>query len=243
MKRLQAASEPGAASGYPRYTILMSIEKRGAMKFFLLWVMTRIKERGWPKAEGLLRRRKVITEEAVIAATQDAVRIAITIGGSLPETARAIAITFEDAGQPISREDVDKWIDNAAAMGDAKMAGLSDIYPQWLRFCTITALSKSGNTQHFLWTGGSKYDMEDPEVNKMLTQSTAVAGIAMCRALRHPNEAQNLFHDSDALESTEPELQELVSGPAIYSGWLHMAEMLVSRFSEEEGLPRYEDLT
>ncbi|MFC1977559.1 hypothetical protein ACFLWS_04765 [Chloroflexota bacterium] len=42
--------------------------------------MTRIQERGWPKARGLLGRRKVITEEVVIAAMQDAIRIAVTSG-------------------------------------------------------------------------------------------------------------------------------------------------------------------
>ena len=214
------------------------------MKFFLLWIMTRLKERGWPKARGLLRRRKVITEEVVIAATQDAIRIAITIGGSLPEVARAIAITCLDTSdEPVTRKAVDKWIDKAATMGDEKMTALSDVYPEWLRFCSITAVTSNGDVQHHPWVGvHEEYDMEGPIINKMYVQSTALAGIAMCWAYKHANEAKNLFNNPDTTEAIEPELQELVSGPAIYSAWLHMAKMLVSRYSEEEGLPRYEDL-
>ena len=90
--------------------------------------------------------------------------------------------------------------------------------------------------------GGDKYDMEDPEVNKMLTLGTALAAIAMCWALRHPHEAPDLFHDPNVVESIEPELQEWASGRVTYSAWLHMAEELVSRYSKKEGFPRYEDL-
>ena len=81
------------------------------MEFFALWVTTRIRERGWPKTEGLLRRRKVIVEAAIVAAMQDAVRVAITIGGSLPDIARAIAATFMDPRHTITRKHVDEWID------------------------------------------------------------------------------------------------------------------------------------
>jgi hypothetical protein len=81
---------------------------------------------------------------------------------------------------------------------------------------------------------------------------TTLAVIAMCWAYRHTNEAENLFNNPDAIgylaeglppeEAVTPELQESVSGPAIYSAWLHMAEMLVSRYSEEVGFPKYDDL-
>ncbi|MFC2059705.1 hypothetical protein ACFLTZ_01255 [Chloroflexota bacterium] len=224
------------------------------MKFFLLWIVTRLKEKGWPKTRGLLRKRRVLTEEVVIAATQDTIRIAITIGGSMPEVARAIAMTcVELFDKPLTGKAVDDWIDEAATMGNEKMENLSDIFPEWLRFCSITAVSNAGDVKHLSWVGAhEKYDMEDPIVNKMYVQATALAVIAMCWALRHPNGAQNLFHNPDALEHIErdlpaelrglPELQESVSGPAIYSAWLHMAEMLVSRYSEEEGLPSYEEL-
>ena len=214
------------------------------MKFFILWIMTRLKEEGWPKAWGLLKRRKIITEEAVIAATQDAIRIAITIGGSLPEVARAIAITCVDTSdEPVTRKAVEKWIDKAATQGDEKMTNLSDIYPEWLRFCSITAVSSDGDVQHYPWSGvHEEYDMEDTYINELYTQSTALAVIAMCWAYRHANEAENLFKNPAATEAVEPGLQELVSGPAIYSGWLHMAEMLVSRYSKGVGLPKYEDL-
>ncbi len=206
--------------------------------------MTRLKEEGWPKARGLLRRRKVITEEAVIAATQDAIRIAITIGGSLPEVARAIAITCVDTSdEPVTRKAVEEWIDKAATMGDEKMTALSDIYPEWLRFCSITAVSSNGDVQHYRWVGvHEEYDTEAPILIEMYSQSAALAEIAMCWAHRHPNKAKNLFKNPAATEAIEPELQELASGPAIYSGWLHMAEMLVSRYSEEVGFPKYEDL-
>jgi len=214
------------------------------LKFFLLWIMTRLKEGGWPKARGLLRRRKVITEEAVIAATQDAIRIAITIGGSLPDVARAIAITCMDTSdEPLTQKAVEKWIDKAATMGDEKMTNLSDIYPEWLRFCSITAVSSNGDVQYCPWVGvHEEYDTENPILIKMYSQSTALAGIAMCWAHRHANEAENIFKNPAAMEVIDGELQELVSGPEIYSAWLHMAEMLVARYSEEEGLPKYEDL-
>ena len=214
------------------------------MKFFQFWIGTRIKERGWPKTRGLLRRRKVITEEVVIAATQDAIRIAITIGGSLPDVAKAIAITCMDtSGEPLTQKAVEKWMNRSATMGDVKMTNLSNIYPEWLRFCSITATSCDGSVQHFLWRGThDEYDMEDPYVNEIYVQSTALAVIAMCWSLRHPNRTKNLFKNAAAIEETEPKLRELVSSHAIYSSWLNMAEMLVSRYSEEEGLPKYEDL-
>lgn len=89
------------------------------MEFFGLWIGTRLKEKGWPKTRGLLRRKRVITEEAFVSATQDAVRIAITIGGSLPEVARAIAITYvELSNESLTRKAVEKWIDRSATMGD-----------------------------------------------------------------------------------------------------------------------------
>ena len=183
-------------------------------------------------------------------------RVAITIGASLPESARSIAITFSKKGRPTTQEEVDKWIDEAASRGVSKITSLSDIYPQWLRLCSITA-TDGLNQQHFLWnpsTGGPKYDMEDAEVSKMLVEGTALSGIAMCWALGYPNEAQNSFQDPDGIRpfesemrqigisSLEPEIRDLVSGPAIYASWLHMAETLVSRYSEAEGLPIYDTL-
>ena len=211
------------------------------MEFFIRWIMTRIKERGWPRTEGVLRRRKVITDDVVIAAMQDAVRVAITIGGSLPDIARAIAITCMKEGQA-TREDVDHWLDSGSDRGNEKINALSEIHPQWLRLCSITWI-KGDTIQHLLWSpGGDKYDMDTPEATEMIQQAVSLAGIAMCWALRHPDKAQDLFYDPDAVESTEPELQELVSAQAIYSGWLRMAEMLVSKYSEAVGFQRYEDL-
>ncbi len=113
--------------------------RRCTVEFFLLWLTTRIRERGWPKSEGLLRRRKVIVEAAIVAAMQDAVRVAITIGGSLPDMARAIAITCMEPRQTVRRKDVDEWIDKASDMGDEKMKALPETYPKWLRLCSITA--------------------------------------------------------------------------------------------------------
>jgi hypothetical protein len=212
------------------------------VEFFALWVTTRIREKGWPKSEGSLRRRKVIVEAAIVAAMQDAVRVAITIGGSLPDTARAIAITCMEPSQTIARKDVDEWIDKASAMGDEKMKALSETYPKWLRLCSITA-SRGDQIQHGVWSmADSKYDWDDPIVTESLKQATALAAIAMAWSLRHPSEAEGLFHDPHAVESMEPEVQELVSAQSIYSGWLHMAEELVSRYSTSVGFPRYEDL-
>lgn len=206
--------------------------------------MTRLKERGWPKTRGLLRRRKSITNEAIFAATQDAIRIAITIGGSLSEVARAIAITCLDTSdEPIKKRTVEKWIDKAATKGDEKMTALSDIYPEWLRFCSVAVVSSNGDVQHSLMAGDNeKYDIEPADFNKMYLSITTLAVIAMCWAHRHPNKAENLFKNPASMEVIDGELQELVSGPEIYAGWLHMAEMLVSRYSEGVGFPKYEDL-
>ncbi len=162
----------------------------------------------------------------------------------MPEVARAIAITCVDTlDEPITRKAVEKWIDEAATKGDEKMTALSDIYPEWLRFCSVTVVSSNGDVQHSLMAGDNEeYDIEPTDFNRMYLSITTLAVIAMCWAHRHPNKAENLFKNPATTEAIEPELQELVSGPAIYSGWLHMAEMLVSRYSEAEGLPKYEDL-
>ena len=212
------------------------------MKFFILWITTRLRERGWPKSEGLLRRRKVIVEGAIVAAMQDAVRVAITIGGSQPDIARAIAITCMEPGRTVTRKDVDEWIDKASDMGDAKISALSGTYPKWLRLCSITT-STGDEIQHFLWSmDGPKYDWDDPIVTKSLSQATRLALIAMTWSLRHPSIAQDLFHDPHLVESTEPELQKLVSAHSIYSGWLRMTEELVSRYSRSVGFSPYDEL-
>ena len=212
------------------------------MEFFALWVTTRIRERGWPKSEGLLRRRKVIVEAAIVAAMQDAVRVAITIGGSLPDMARAIAVTAMEQRQTITRKRVDEWIDKASDMGDQKIKALSETYPKWLRLCSMT-VSKGDEIHHGVWAmDDSKYDWDGPTVTKLLGEATVLAAIAMAWSLRHPTQAEDLFHDPHALESMEPELQEVVSARSAYSGWLLMAEDLVSRYSGSVGFPRYEDL-
>jgi hypothetical protein len=205
--------------------------------------MTRLKERGWPKTRGLLRRRKVITEEAVIAATEDAIRIAITIGGSLPEIARAIAITCMDSSdEPFTREAVEKWIDDGSMRGDEKMIGPPGNNPEWLKFRSITAGSSEGEFQVFTWTGDNKdYTWEDTDVIEMLKISTALAVIAMCWTLRHPDKAESLFTNPGA-EAMYPELKEYITGSEAYSSWLLMAKELVSRYSGEVGFPKYEDL-
>ena len=212
------------------------------MKFFILWITTRIMKRGWPKTEGILRRRKVIAEGVIVAAMQDAVRVAITIGGTMPDTARAIAITCVEQRQSLTREDVDDWIDKASDRGDKKIGAMLGFYPMWLRLCAITA-SKGDELQYFVWSmDGPQYGWSDPVVTQSLSKATSLAAIAMAWAVKHPAEAQELFHDSNTLESTETELRDLVSASEIYPGWLRMAEELVTRYSAAVGFQRYEDL-
>jgi len=85
--------------------------------FFLLWILTRLEENGWEKICGVLIKRKVYTEAAFINDNQDAIRIAITIGGRLPEVARAIAMSFVENIErfpfdaPITQKTVEEWID------------------------------------------------------------------------------------------------------------------------------------
>jgi hypothetical protein len=225
------------------------------MEFFMLWVMTRVKERGWPRTEGVLRRRQFITDDVVIAAMQDAVRVAITIGGSLPDAAKSIAITCMKEDQALTRETVNHWIDSTSEMGDAKIRALSEISPQWLRLCSITAF-KGNTTQCFLWVpGGDKYEIDTPKAMEMFNTAVALAEIAMCWSIRHPDKAQDLFYDPDGMEAMEQEvrelsgtrlneedLQEMVGAGSIHSGWLHIAETLVSKYSESVDFRKYEDL-
>jgi len=143
------------------------------------------------------------------------------------------------------------WIDKSATMGDEKMVALSDIFPKWLRFCSITGASKNGDVYHFRWDGSAdEYVVEDGHISEIQRQSLALAMIAMCWAYKYPNKAKKLFDNPNAAEelaiefpdSTSEELQDMVGSQAIYSSWLKMAEGLVSQCSNEFGFLNYEDL-
>lgn len=45
------------------------------MSFFSEWLITRLRETGWPKTEGIFRKRHDCTEESVTRAMQDVVRV------------------------------------------------------------------------------------------------------------------------------------------------------------------------
>jgi len=211
--------------------------------------MTRLEENGWPKTRGLLKKSKIVTEEAFVNATQDAIRIGLAVGASMPNIAKSIAITCVD--EPQTRKAVDEWIDKGATMGDEKMVALSDIFPKWLRFCSITAASKNGDVYHLPWAGSAdEYVVRDDDFIEIQIESLSLATIAMCWAYKYPNKAKRVFDNPTAVEKfaiesphfTSEELQDMVGSQAIYSSWLKMAEELVSRWSNEFGFLNYEDL-
>jgi hypothetical protein len=229
--------------------------------FFLLWILTRLEENGWPKIRGVLRKRKVYTEAAFINATQDAIRIAIIIGSSLPEVARAIAISFVEHIERfpfealITKRTVEEWVDKSATIGERKMTVLSDILPEWLRFCSITVKLSNGDVEHLRWIDDThkEYDENDGYISDIYVQSITLAGIAMCWAYKHASEAKSSFTNPDAIKKFKEKLlyevdfkqeglQEMLGSQSTYSSWLNLAEMLVSKYSEEVGFLKYEDL-
>ena len=211
------------------------------MEFFWMWIQTRLKETGWPKSKGLFRKRSVVTDGAIVAAAQDAIRVAITIGASHPDIAKSIAIEYLDETGQASKQKVDQWISDANLRGENKMSTLADVEPGWLRFCSIDA-SKGDMTRHFLWNGGDDEYVMGGDASDLILQSLAVAGIAMSWSMHHPSDAVKIFDLSMAPHFDRAEYSDFPSDEDAYAGWLHMGEELISRYKGAGGFINYQDL-
>jgi len=211
------------------------------MNFFWLWIQTRLKENGWPKTKGVIRKRTVVTDTAIIAATQDAIRVAITLGASRPDISRSIAIEYLRGAVPVTKERVEGWLHEANDKGENKMSALAEIEPGWLRFCSIEA-SKGEIVQIFPWNGGDdEYDMGG-NASELILQSLAVSGIAMSWGMNHPNDAVQTFDLSKSSHFEHDEFSDLLTSEGNYAGWLHMAEDLITRYQSVGGFRDYQEL-
>jgi hypothetical protein len=207
-----------------------SLIKEKRMEFFWEWIETRLRENGWPKTSGWINKKSLLAEEAIVEATQDALRIAITIGANHPDVAKSIASEFLGESGQVTQLEVDQWISEANQQGENKMSELAWAEPAWLRFCSFEA-TKDGEKRQFPWIG-SKDEYEDGgrDATDRLNQSIVIAGIAMSWALRHPEDAVSVFDMSKSPSVKSPENLISTFDEIAFSGWLHMAEELITRY-------------
>ena len=230
------------------------------MKFFEEWFLTRLKELGWPKSEGILTRKQYITERAFVEMLQDVIRIALALGSRLPDSAKAVAITYIGVGESTSQDDVEGWIDALAMSGEEKVSALSDVRPKWLRFVALALQDKSGNVFHRVWSGSEdKFEMKEAFAGNLVKSGIALSLIAMGWALRYPEEAQAalcaLSDEERARLLEDRALMLSMFGGAIggadqavselsetnYQKWEQMAQTSVALFSQAQGLPDFND--
>lgn len=208
--------------------------------FFLLLILTRIRERGWPKSKGLLSRRRVISEVAIVESMRDAVRTALTIGSSIPQAAQSLAILY---GPYPTQRAVNAAIDAFVEVGEFKMRWNPPIDPKWLQFCRV-GFDRPGQATLIDWSPTAhEFNFDDPVVGEMLAEARTNAMIAMAWGLRHPDDCVQLFH----VESAENEqystvflsrrMESAFDAQDIYDGWLHWAQDLVSRYETAIELP------
>ena len=224
------------------------------MQFFLEWLHTRLRERGWPKTEGLFRKKQYITEWALVEALQDLIRISLGLGCCLPDSAKRIAITCMSVDESTNQGDVEKWIDSASARGEEKVAALSDVSPGWLRLCSLTLSDNQGNVCHKVWEGeADKYDFDEAlSPQGLVPTAVSLAMISMCWALRHPEDAIAALNDwsdeqrnellgmfSEAVDGAEQTLDELTD--TNHESWVNMAQNSVNIFSDKIGLPDFDN--
>ncbi|MDG0867998.1 hypothetical protein GKO46_13090 [SAR202 cluster bacterium JH702] len=211
------------------------------MNFFWLWIQTRLKENGWPKSKGFINKRTVVTDTAIVAAAQDAIRVAITIGASHPDIARSIAIEYIGEAVQATRDRVDQWLHEANDKGESKMSDLAEVEPGWLRFCSIEA-SKGDMVKIFPWSGGDdEYDMSG-NASDLILQSLAVAGIAMGWGMSHSSDAVQIFDPSKSPHFERTDYSDFPSAEDTYASWLRMAEELITRYKGVGGFRDYDEL-
>ena len=210
------------------------------MDFFEEWIFTRIRERGWPKSKGLLR-KKVVSEGAIVASMQDAVRIALILGSGIPDVAKSIVIqniANVDLATSPSQQDVYDTIIFAADLGNQKLVSEPIRDPRWLQFCLIEVTNPQGDVGLIGWGASDEetYNFDDPTVGKMLGMANRNAHIAMAWAIENPDDCVQLFHSDRA------ELQTYGGAQGTYDGWMTMAKMMVTLYESAVGIQRLEDL-
>ena len=207
--------------------------------FFSEWLAARLSENGWPRTHGLLRRKRFYTEEAVVSAMQDAVRIALALGCELPSSAMDVAVTYVEPSPTPSKAEVDRWIESACEMGTRKVTALDDMRPKWIKLCSLTLVDKTGNPSVSPWQAiGDRFEEDAEDLNLALMNAESLAAIAMCWALKNPEAARDALADYPGRDDDPPELRAL----SPLGTWLEMAKVSLSTYASVIGLPSYEDL-
>ena len=195
------------------------------MEFFIHWLIARLLETGWPKTEGILRRRRYFTEEAITLAMQDVIRIGLALGAGLPEAAKEIAARYTDTST-----DLEEWVNSMSEHGSKKWHGLNDVSPLWLRFCSLNVSDKNGDEAVLLWTGThDKYYTEDEETMEIFRRVESLAVIAMSWGLVNPDTAISALDDYPGREGLEASLPGM-NGAS--DTWIEMAQNSFTIFSK-----------
>ena len=203
------------------------------MRFFLEFIRTRIRERGWPRRKGFLRLRRYVTEEAVVFAMQDAIRVALALGAYLPGAGRRVAATYVDAiataEDQVRESDVDAWVSRASELGACKYD--PEIRPGWLSMCSLIVADGPGHEGVVPWYGSQdEFLINSPETFDLLATAAACAGTAMAWAMEHRDAAIRCLSD-------DPRFPDFLRDTAGW-GWKHMAEAMVTEYEAKVGFPR-----
>lgn len=194
--------------------------------FFMLFIMTRLKERGWPKRKGL--RRKAVVDQAEIAQiAEEAIRIALMMGSQVPDfTERLIHQTFDN-----DQEAADAWINDVAKQGDNKIEALPDIWPIWERFVSLTVSGPPGRTSDFeiyAWStevGEEFYEWESDLTYSAIDSALALTLIALAWSYRNPTRVMGLFQHQPRKGRAEE-----IADPAAH---LAIAQRLIGRWEQD----------
>lgn len=194
--------------------------------FFMLFIMTRLRERGWPKRKGL--RRTLVVDQAEIAQiAEEAIRIALMMGSQIPDfTERLIHQTFDN-----DQEAADTWVNDVSWQGDNKIEALPDVWPMWKRFVSLTVsgpLGQESNFEIYSWstrTGKEFYEWESDLTYSTIDSALALTLIALAWSYQNPEEVMELFHHKPR-KSREKELAD--------SAWhLAIAQRLIGRWEQD----------
>ena len=207
-------------------------------RYFSEWLVTRLSEDGWPRTQGLLRRKRFYTEGAIVSALQDAVRIALAIGCELPSSAMDVAVTYVEPAPTPSKAEVDCWIEGACEMGARKIAAFDDLRPKWIKLCSFNLVDQTGNASVRLWQAiGDRFEEDTADFDQALRNAESLAVIAMCWALKNSDAARDALADYPGRDDDPPELRAL----SPLAAWLEMAKVSLSIYASAIGLPSYED--
>ena len=157
-----------------------------------------------------MRRRKVISERAIVQSAADAVRLALALGETAPDDARAVAAF--DYCALVSGQALSAWLERAEAQAGQKVSRLSELHPVWKRLVSISWRDGQGNSDVLPWEppADSQYDVEQDAdvVADMLEQAESLAAIALGWSIRNPEEARDAFEETDSDASFRRRLSE-----------------------------------